>query len=266
MVENKRTYIIPSTVHTAVALGVGYPFDTIKIRLQSGKHKTYVECLRQTLRQDKIRGFYRGVLLPASILPILRPLEFQAYEMCKRQFPSWYGSYIGGFGAGCISSVLSCPMHTIKIKMQNTGMNNYKNTLDCISQIYNKKGLFGFYQGFSINVLKDLSFCTMFFGTYGIIKDRSINKITNIEIVNNFISGLLSGCITWTILSPLDTIRTKIQSNMNPISIRMALQDVSYNNMFKNLWRGLPMSYVRIGPVSGLSMMSYELAKKYSSF
>ena len=39
--KDSRTYILPSLANVASNIALGYPFDTVKIRLQSGKYKNY---------------------------------------------------------------------------------------------------------------------------------------------------------------------------------------------------------------------------------
>lgn len=49
---------------------VEYPFDTVKVRLQSQpdhlplRYTGPLDCFRQSLRQDGVRGLYRGISAP----------------------------------------------------------------------------------------------------------------------------------------------------------------------------------------------------------
>jgi hypothetical protein len=44
---------------------IEYPFDTVKVRLQSSSHYTGpVDCFRQGWRQDGFAGLYRGISAP----------------------------------------------------------------------------------------------------------------------------------------------------------------------------------------------------------
>ena len=49
---------------------VGHPFDTVKVRLQTdgtGAHRRFkgvLDCVRQTVRSEGIRGFYKGMGAP----------------------------------------------------------------------------------------------------------------------------------------------------------------------------------------------------------
>ena len=116
--KDSRTYILPSLANVASNIALGYPFDTVKIRLQSGKYKDYKSCLKDIYTNAGLKGFYRGSTMPMVLYGILRPLEFQAYETCKKKIPGWKGPFAGGIITGFISSLISCPTHLLKIKMQ----------------------------------------------------------------------------------------------------------------------------------------------------
>ncbi|KAI7524959.1 hypothetical protein KC331_g17815, partial [Hortaea werneckii] len=51
---------------------VEYPFDTVKVRLQSQpdhlplRYKGPLDCFKQSLAQDGVRGLYRGVSAPLA--------------------------------------------------------------------------------------------------------------------------------------------------------------------------------------------------------
>jgi len=51
---------------------VGMPFDTIKVRLQtSTQYKGALDCFKQTVAKEGIRGLYKGMLSPLiGITPV----------------------------------------------------------------------------------------------------------------------------------------------------------------------------------------------------
>ncbi len=66
---------------------VGHPFDTIKVRLQNegslGKFKGPLDCLIQTIKNEKIRGLYKGALLPMVTYGFINSIMFGIMEFCK---------------------------------------------------------------------------------------------------------------------------------------------------------------------------------------
>jgi solute carrier family 25 (mitochondrial carnitine/acylcarnitine transporter), member 20/29 len=43
---------------------VGHPFDTVKVRMQTGSYTGMTDCIRDTLGKERITGFYRGISSP----------------------------------------------------------------------------------------------------------------------------------------------------------------------------------------------------------
>lgn len=47
-------------VSSLIALGTGYPLDSIKTRLQTYKYKSVWQCIVDTKKNEGVAGFYRG--------------------------------------------------------------------------------------------------------------------------------------------------------------------------------------------------------------
>jgi len=70
--ESRFPLLAANTAKTAGIIGkfVEYPFDTVKVRLQSqpqDKPLQYtgpLDCFRQSWRREGIRGLYRGISAP----------------------------------------------------------------------------------------------------------------------------------------------------------------------------------------------------------
>ena len=84
-----------------------------------------------------------------------------------------------------------------------------------------------------------------------------------------FLCGCFASMATWIVLHPLDTFKTYVQSRHSPREFFFALRSLgrsadgsgSVMAFFKVLWRGLPASLFRAGPVAGAAMVSYEFAR-----
>ena len=125
----------------AVGIGVGHPFDTIKVRLQNdtaGHFKGANDVLKQTVRQEGASGLFKGIETPLiSSLPI-QAIIFGIYGVCLRRIgqytregidpadglpsadlqPIWHH-----FAAGTVTGAIQTPMLAAsdyaKIQMQN---------------------------------------------------------------------------------------------------------------------------------------------------
>ena len=64
---------------------VGHPLDTIKVKLQttSGVYNGMSDCIRQTIKQDGIKGLYRGMAVPLAGIPPIFAVYWWGFELGK---------------------------------------------------------------------------------------------------------------------------------------------------------------------------------------
>ena len=82
--------LLPGVAHAVSTIVVGYPFDTVKTRLQTGMYKgewPIARCVRDTLRTEGAASFYRGCSVPMAALLLKRPVEFAIFEEMQRANP-----------------------------------------------------------------------------------------------------------------------------------------------------------------------------------
>jgi mitochondrial ornithine carrier protein len=120
----------------AVGKIVEYPFDTVKVRLQSQpdhlplQYTGPLDCFRQSIRQEGFKSLYRGVSAPmvgaaaetASLFvsysasqTILRKTVVSVPE--DEKLPLWALVTAGGM-AGVVTSVILTPIELVKCRMQ----------------------------------------------------------------------------------------------------------------------------------------------------
>ena len=251
--------IIPGAVQATTGLILSYPFDTIKSKLQKypANYTSSWNCFIKTLKNDGTKGLYRGLPAPLTIMAIKRGFQYDFYERLNK---SGYNPYFTGALAGCFGTIIGCPMHYVKINMQIT--NNLKleyNTWDFIKHTYNTKGITPFYKGLKIDCLKEGCFGCLYLGTYGYLRDRFPPTP-----FYHFLSGGVSSIITWTLLFPLDSLRTNIMTNPNNNGIvhNFKLMIENQNKPITRLWNGLFPVVIRIFPISAISMVTYEYTRQ----
>ncbi|CAL9728942.1 mitochondrial ornithine transporter 1 [Monosporozyma unispora] len=124
----------------AGALGklIDYPFDTIKVRMQTqgiNVFPTTWSCIQYTYNNEGIfAGFYQGILSPLLGAALENAILFVSYNQCYNlmsRFTEWDVIWIilisGAFAGSCASFVLT-PVELIKCKLQvsNLHMQMYK--------------------------------------------------------------------------------------------------------------------------------------------
>ncbi|KAJ1983783.1 hypothetical protein H4R34_001071 [Dimargaris verticillata] len=119
---------------SAAVCGVlaGFPFDTVKTRMQTHHYQSLLHCVRLTYREEGVRGFFRGMIPPLITISIVKSISFSVYENTKCQlkssrWPPFQSSELLPFGtlcfasgatAGAVVALLSCPFELVKVQQQ----------------------------------------------------------------------------------------------------------------------------------------------------
>ena len=253
---------VPGALAGATTALLGYPFDTIKTKMQVINQGNTTNIFFKTIRNNGFLSLYRGVTTPLITNTIKRSYQYYLFEYLNQKK---LNPYFSGAIAGVSGSIIGCPMHVLKANMQITDKTMYKNTPDLISKIYKKEGWKGFYKGFNINLIKDSIYGGVYLGNYVLLKKYIPKLIYKKDYINiseskkklsHFLSGGFSAVFVWGIFIPLDHIETAIQTNRG---YQYVVDKVKKNNILI-LWRGSIPILVRIFPVSAISMLIYEFS------
>jgi hypothetical protein len=75
------------------------------------------------------------------------------------------------------------------------------------------------------------------------------------------IAGALSGISSWSLILPIDTIKTRIQTSPQSMSIRSTLQQMrAEGSLVRGLYRGFGVAVLRAIPSNGVGWFGTELA------
>jgi len=107
---------------------VGYPFDSIKTRMQTYNYGRMTNCIKLTYQSEGVRGFFRGVGPPLITISLVKSLSFSIYNRSKYFIDRYYdpkslygltiSSSAAGAVSGYVSAVISCPLELIKMQRQ----------------------------------------------------------------------------------------------------------------------------------------------------
>lgn len=194
--------------------------------LSSGITQTLIGHPFDTIKTNKqnnikVKGnLYKGLKYPLFSNSLLIGIQFDLYYR--------YNSLVSGI----VSSVIITPLDHFKISSQN------KIKTDFYSMIKNFK------RGYPITVTRETIALSIYFGSYDYMKNE-FNY-------HPLISGGVAGTLSWLFTYPIDTIKTRVQSN---ISIREAIKT-------KNYWNGISITLSRAFIVNGVGFYVAENVKK----
>ncbi|KAG0311346.1 hypothetical protein BGZ97_011917 [Linnemannia gamsii] len=106
-------------------------FDSVKTRMQTHSYKSIMDCVRKTYAEERLGGFFRGMIPPLITVSIIKSISFSVYEGSKQQIrsvsetlqgntiPSLIGlTFISGSVAGTVVAMMSSPLELVKLQRQ----------------------------------------------------------------------------------------------------------------------------------------------------
>jgi len=236
--NNDLVNLIPGFLQGVSRVFASYPFDFLKISIQSGKLKNNHEAI-EYLKKTNIRNLYRGSSMIFLSVGLERSLQFYFME----KYNNNRNPYFTGFLFSLMSSIYSIPVQYINANIISSSL-NLKTIL--------KNG--NVYRGGLLEITKSICCTTIYSGTYFSLRNELGNELKYSPIYS-FISSLLM----WSVVYPLDTIKIKYQTN-NKINLIDLIKKYNITNFYK-LYHGILFTYYKSIPSSMIGMYVYELSK-----
>jgi len=213
-----------------------------------------------------------------NINSIINHNKNKTFKECNRNISLIY--FKSGFFAGFISSFIFIPFDNMRIRLiseKNLFINEknknilYKNNtiLKLTSKIYSKEGIFGFFTGLNMSMIKESLGSALYFSTFEYIKNYLKYKNIfhpNQTFILTFISGGLAGMCNWTFTYPFDIIKTKKISEKE-FNIKISFYNcVSYiykNNGIFGFYKNFSAILFRSIIVNGFTLSIFDFTRKY---
>lgn len=253
---------LASIIQATLVTTVGYPFDLVKTKLQANKNITTYQYVKEIIHNGGIKNLYKGSSMPWLSHMIKRPIQYPMSEFLKKKlnnngYTSKHYNYMIGGIAGVYGSIIGNPLQVIKIAVQT--QDNTKNSIAYIKYNFKNNGIRGFYRGLTATAIKDFMFGSCYMGTYYTLRDIIGSDIW----WKTFISGSFAQSLTWSLLIPIDFIKTSIQKSERKITIKDVIKSNYKKHGIRIFWKGVIPACVRTIPVSGTGMVGYESIKHY---
>lgn len=175
------------------------PIWLVKTRLQLDKqnaeggkrqYRNAVDCVRQTVRSEGLRGLYRG--LSASYLGVSEStLQWVLYEQAKRSLSrrqedllrsgrqatfwdrtvEWTGKLTAAGGAKFVAALITYPHEVVRTRLRQApvdkrGNVKYKGLWSCFKLVFKEEGVAALYGGLVPHMLRVVPSAAIMFGVY----------------------------------------------------------------------------------------------------
>ncbi|PSN31598.1 Graves disease carrier protein [Blattella germanica] len=231
---------------TAVA-----PLDRIKILLQAHnkhyKHLGVFSGLRHIVHKETFFALYKG-----------NGAQMVFSSMMGSN--SHIGKFLAGAGAGVTAVTLTYPLDTIRARLafQVTGEHVYTGI---------EGGVRALYRGFVPTVCGMIPYAGFSFYCFEMLKYLCMKYIPQFTCQP---CSRNTGAVAQSVSYPLDVTRRRMQlAMMNPETRKFGMGMVSTivliykeNGVFRGLYRGMSINYLRAIPMVAVSFSTYELLKQ----
>ncbi|XP_010902976.2 solute carrier family 25 member 47-A isoform X2 [Esox lucius] len=272
----------------ACGVAVGYPLDTIKVRIQTQKQFTGIwQCFMTTLSKEGVHGFFKGMFLPVTTVSMTSSVVFGTYRNCRQCLCQLRGGpgtpntkleiFLSGLAGGVATVTVMSPGDIVKVRLQcqtesmrtrkgaNLPKPKYRGPVHCLLTIVREDGLLGLYKGALPLILRDGPSYATYFLTYSVLCDwftpagRKGPEWTGVML-----AGGLAGMAGWTLGTPMDVIKARLQMDgardvkryTGFIHCIMETVRVEGSGVF---FKSLGINCLRAFPVNMVVFATYEL-------
>ncbi|CAI7633488.1 unnamed protein product [Penicillium manginii] len=289
-VEAMKDIVFGSSAGMAGKL-IEYPFDTVKVRLQSQpehlplRYTGPLDCFRQSFRADGLKGLYRGISAPMTGAAVETSCLFFSYRIIQDAlratvFPGvdhlpFAALLFSGAASGSITSLALTPIELIKCRMQvPTSTSTQPRPLALVAEIFRREGLIGFWRGQLGTLIRETGGSAAWFGGYegvsSLFRAHNIKTSPDTDgtlfLHQQLIAGATAGISYNFLFYPADTIKSRLQTEdislRQPGAQRQTFWSVSRalwrQQGFKGMYRGCGITCARSAPSSAFIFSVYE--------
>lgn len=284
--------ILAGGVGGAAGLFVGYPFDTVKVKLQTmtecrcsvtGKnalpYSGSLDCIKKILlHEGGVKGLYRGMAGPLLLSTPRFALIFQGNAIGLKLFghngenntkKPTYAQIMaaGAFSQLAVVPLVVAPCERIKVLLQTQPPNIASpGQLACLKQVMSQNGFSrGLMRGTMLTYSRDIPSFTTYFLTYEFF--RSLWERTGSSggghestlegVIATLVSGAAAGFLAWSVAIPFDTLKNRHQASISGSAAETFTKLVNTDGLTA-LWRGGVPILVRALPANAAAFLGYE--------
>ncbi|KAK4085421.1 uncharacterized protein Triagg1_411 [Trichoderma aggressivum f. europaeum] len=249
---------------------IEYPFDTVKVRLQSQpdhlplRYTGPLDCFRQSIKSDGLRGLYRGISAPlfgaaaetSSLFlfeSVGRELLYKSSVASRDKEMTLPLLWLTGAISGVFTSFVLTPIELVKCRIQAPTLSEGAPVAPLrptavIREVYRHGGIRGFWHGQLGTLIREAGGCSAWFGAketatkaFYKLRVRSATSEAEREAIRSkplplwqqAIAGASGGVSYNFLFFPADTIKSRMQTS----PVGGAHQRRDFWNEGRAIWR-----------------------------
>lgn len=255
-------------LYGATSVIVGYPFDTIKTKMQaqSGfENSNMLRSFLKTLREQGVRGLYRGCIPPIAGFGVFLSAQFATFEATYTYWNTARGRYelpltggvqlrvlAGGIAAATARALLETPLEYAKVRRQT--QQNWR-----FREIY---------RGFGVTWCRTVGLLCAYFVILDSMRRHHADLYQSTLFGPFFVAGL-AATSGWWVVWPLEYMKSQVQCSYGKdqsvwLKMRAVVRE---KGGFIALYRGIFPGTIRSFLANGASMIvmanSHKIVTKF---
>ncbi|ANB13750.1 Mtm1p [Sugiyamaella lignohabitans] len=232
--------------------GVEISYKAAAGQVRNNLSKVAVSSL-ESLRLSSSTGVAAAEMAVKSFPITQIPSGVGVTTCCKDVF--WFPSTIDYCVASQLEISTSCAV-------DETKMNRLNGTWDGFRKIVAGEGLPALWRGLSLTLLMSVPSNVVYFIAYEYMRDNS--PLSESTILNPLICGGLARSLSATVVSPIELVKTRLQSAKGPDAVQVVtkgVREMVATQGFSSLWRGLVLTLWRDVPFSSIYWACVEFIR-----
>lgn len=278
-----RQQLMAASFGGAVSAILTCPFDVVKTRLQIAPSASHSRITQQVfsgtldafikiIRNEGILTLWRG-LAPTLVMTIPNAaIYFNTYEALKNQITRIGFPYptaiplVSGALARIVAVTTLAPLEFIRTNSQARHKDR------AILSFVRKTGVRGLWLGVGATLSRDVPFSAVYWTCYEFFKHQikpAMPQTTTGSFLTSFFSGAFSGMLSAILTTPIDLVKTRVQTGGDSKSIgpkrkptaRDIVRIIYREEGMKGFMRGWVPRASKVGPACAIMISSYEIIK-----
>eukprot|EP00698_Gefionella_okellyi_P024937 TRINITY_DN8964_c0_g1_i1.p1 TRINITY_DN8964_c0_g1~~TRINITY_DN8964_c0_g1_i1.p1 ORF type:complete len:292 (+),score=41.14 TRINITY_DN8964_c0_g1_i1:17-892(+) len=276
------------TVASAVAGLVSrictHPLDTVRAREMHGSFsdvRGLLPTLRAIVAREGFAALYRGLGIALIVQGPAQATYLSTYEVAKQR-ASKFGEESGigaespvvhlacGLAAEAVSGLFWVPMEVIKQRMQVNLPNYQKSTFAALNEMASaarRNGIASLFRGYWMTLAVFGPYSMVYFSVYEQFRkvgarliETDITGAPSTSVI--FTSAALASGVSAAVTTPLDVVKTRLQTHPEYNSGLVALREIIRTDGASALLRGLTARVGWMMPGTAITMSAFELLKQ----
>ena len=251
MTESVLSKILASSISGIMEISIFHPIDTIAKRLMNNSNRNIskMDVIFPDKNIPKLNSLYSGVRFGMGYKILQRTYKYGGQSILNDKIKMFENKTINNAFTGSLigaGEIVLLPFDIFKIRMQtNPQLMKDKNVLD----LFKQEG-FKLYRGSGVTVLRNVPGSFALFGGNSFVKENvfKLDNHMNATFYQNSVSSLFGSVCCITVSSPMDVIKTRIQSQNGKYNYRSIIVNIIRQEGITAFYKGFIPKITLIEP------------------